>query len=1027
MKITSRLMQLTALMALSSALASCGGDSGGAGFEFTGYVEPQEGNSETLFKVTNSDPDLFNPANVIADFEDADFIQNPDNGWVLTGQFAEGKEWNFLTAKLEGARIGKVAVSTCEINGNGNDCDSNIGSLLTPAFIINNDYINFLMSGGATAVGVQVRLAGTETVLLQFQPNSCTKPVLGGNDDWFYFDVRALKGQSVQLYIFDNETAGCGFVAFDHFYQSNSAFGGEADSAGEPTSGVGVTLPEDGISNVIGNFDDAVKMATSEDFDGFGWTATGDFVNPQVASAWQGASVATESARIGDRAFSSCSTLAGGCNSLQGTVTSPAFTVTQNYIYLLAAGGSADNEDVAIEVLRASTDEVLVSFTPKTCDPKYIDGDNDWFKVDVSAILGQEVKVRIADRSTAACGFIAVDHIYQSGNASFLNEVGDTVTPIVGGVADIPEEFKAFNVSVAADAFTEGQVVGNFNSALAMLEAGWIGTGAFANPANATAWRGVTRLDAAARVGEGSVSTCEINDNAGDCDAPTGTLTSPVTAVVQNYLYFLMGGGNASAPVGLRIMDSIGNVLHSYSPNSCSPPYIDDNYDWTAIDMSAIRNASVRFQLFDEEAGGCGFLSFDHLYQTERDPATNDGVLPNPMVDGGIVSLTDETLENLSFRTALPYADSDTNVIGRFDTPQSTLDAGWVATGAFASSLDDTAWAGTTRFPDSARVGAGAVSTCELNANAEGCDAPVGTLTSPVFTVTAEQPLLAFLMGGGNGSAPVGLRVLNAADDAELVIHTPNSCGPSHISGDEDWVTLDLTAYVGTEIKVEIFDNEPGGCGFLSFDHVHMTNGEAYDPAATDGGEIVDPTATRNVTVPADAFDQVLGNFDDAQAMLDNGWSGTGAFANPAAADAWQGTTRASNSAAAGVGAGAVSTCEINDNAEGCDAPTGMLSSPAFTVDAGRTNLNLLMAGGNGSAPVGIRVRRASDDSEVAAFSPNSCGPSHIDGDDDWVTLDLSANVGESLYIEIYDDEAGGCGFLSFDHLHMSSVVAQLP
>ena len=72
-------------------------------------------------------------------------------------------------------------------------------------------------------------------------------------------------------------------------------------------------------------------------------------------------------------------------------------------------------------------------------------------------------------------------------------------------------------------------------------------------------------------------------------------------------------------------------------------------------------------------------------------------------------------------------------------------------------------------------------------------------------------------------------------------------------------------------------------------------------------------------------------------------------------------------------------------------------------------------------------MRRARDDSEVAAFSPNSCGPSHIDGDDDWVTLDLSANVGESLYIEIYDDEAGGCGFLSFDHLHMSSVVAQLP
>ena len=1025
MKTTSRLMQLTALLAVSGALVSCGGDAGGAGFEFTGYVEPQQGNSETLFKVTNSDPLLFNPANVIADFEDADFIQNPANGWVVTGQFAEGKDWNVLTAKLEGARIGKVAVSTCEINGS--DCDSNIGSMLTPAFTINNDFINFLMTGGATPVGVQVRLAGTETVLLQFQPNSCSKPVLGGNDDWFHFDVRALKGQSVQLYIFDNETAGCGFVAFDHFYQSNSAFGQTAASAGEPTSGVGVTLPEDGISNIIGNFDDAVKMATSKDFGGFGWSATGDFANPQVAGAWQGASIAKESARIGDRAFSSCSTFAGGCASLQGTVTSPAFTVTQNYLYLLAAGGSADNEEVAIEVLRAATDEVLVSFTPKTCDKNFIDGDNDWFKVDVSAILGQEVKVRVADRSTAPCGFIAVDHVYQSGNASFLNEDGETVTPVVGGIANIPEEFQAFNVSVAADAFTEGQVVGNFNSALAMLESGWIGTGAFANPASATAWQGTARFDAAARVGEGAVSTCEINDNAEGCDAPTGTLTSPATTVVQDFLYFLMGGGSGSAPVGLRIMDSIGNVLHSYSPNSCGTSYIDDNFDWTSVDMSAIRNASVRFQLFDEEAGGCGFVSFDHLYQTERDPASNDGVLPNPMISGGVVTLTDETLANLSFRTALPYADSDSNVIGRFDSPQSTLDAGWVATGSFAASVEATAWVGTTRFAESARVGAGAVSTCELNANAEGCDAPVGTLTSPAFTVTAEQPLLAFMMGGGNGSAPVGLRVLNAADNAELVKHTPNSCGPSHISGDEDWVTLDLTAYVGTEIKVEIFDNEPGGCGFVSFDHVHMTNGEAYDPAATDDGEVVDPTATRNVTLPSDAFEQVLGNFDDAQATLDAGWIVTGAFANPATPDAWQGTTRAGNTAAAGVGGGAVSTCEMNGNADGCDAPVGTLTSPAFTVDAARTKLNMLLAGGNGTAPVGVRVKRVSDDSEVAAYSPNSCGPSHIDGDDDWVTLDLSANVGESLYVEIYDNEAGGCGFLSFDHLHMSSVVAQLP
>lgn len=35
-------------------------------------------------------------------------------------------------------------------------------------------------------------------------------------------------------------------------------------------------------------------------------------------------------------------------------------------------------------------------------------------------------------------------------------------------------------------------------------------------------------------------------------------------------------------------------------------------------------------------------------------------------------------------------------------------------------------------------------------------------------------------------------------------------------------MTVDLTAQVGRQVKVQIFDNEAGGCGFVSFDHVYM-------------------------------------------------------------------------------------------------------------------------------------------------------------------------------------------------------------
>ena len=35
-------------------------------------------------------------------------------------------------------------------------------------------------------------------------------------------------------------------------------------------------------------------------------------------------------------------------------------------------------------------------------------------------------------------------------------------------------------------------------------------------------------------------------------------------------------------------------------------------------------------------------------------------------------------------------------------------------------------------------------------------------------------------------------------------------------------MTIDLTAQTGKQAKVQIFDNEAGGCGCVSFGHVDM-------------------------------------------------------------------------------------------------------------------------------------------------------------------------------------------------------------
>ena len=117
---------------------------------------------------------------------------------------------------------------------------------------------------------------------------------------------------------------------------------------------------------------------------------------------------------------------------------------------------------------------------------------------------------------------------------------------------------------------------------------------------------------------------------------------------------------------------------------------------------------------------------------------------------------------------------------------------------------------------------ASALSTCELNGNAKGCDASTGTLTSLRVTVNAVRPFLNFLMSGGDvGKSTVGLKVLDVAG-AVLASYSPSSCNPASIQGDQNWVTLDLTAQAGKQVKVQIFDNESGGCGFVSFDPAHL-------------------------------------------------------------------------------------------------------------------------------------------------------------------------------------------------------------
>jgi len=580
-----------------------------------------------------------------------------------------------------------------------------------------------------------------------------------------------------------------------------------------------------------------------------------------------------------------------------------------------------------------------------------------------------------------------------------------TVTDVEGDA--IPQNSQ--NVTTDDTTFIQENIISSFEFPTLILNDtdNFTVTGIFDDPAAAqVGWNNFESNADAARIGDASVSTCEFNNNAQGCDAPQGSILIRNVEVTKGSITFLMSGGAGNNNVGVEIINPADDsVLGRYTPNSCGDPYLRGDQHYVHFETSGLIGATVNLRIFDEESGGCGFVAFDHFYQTDTPRGPQAASVSIPLT-GTNVSIEDAA------NTGLITGAS-------FEAPVDMVtNRGWEATGAFADPTQ-TSWQGTTRFDEAAHVGDWAVSTCEMNDNAAGCDAPVGSLISPPFRVTSN--FLNFLMGGGNGSVPVGINILDGAGNT---IHTysPNSCGPAFIDGNNDWTSIDMTAIAGASVQFELFDNEPGGCGFLSFDHFYLADA-AYNPTGDgqDGGAVVLTPAAEanlgfNVTLNPDSFAQVIGTFDDATT---NDWTPTGAFMMPANADAWSNIDNPAR-----VGARGVNTCEINMNSMGCDAPTGSLTSPAFMVSADRPVLNFLMAGGNGAAPVGLRVL-AADDSVIASHTPNACDAFGLNGDDDWVSIDLAAQAGNMVRVEVFDEEAGGCGFVAFDHVHMSATARQ--
>ena len=157
-----------------------------------------------------AEPDL-----VIADFEGDSYGE-----WVVTGEA-------FGPGPARGTLPNQMAVEGFEGKGLVNSFfkgDGSTGTLTSPAFTIEQKFINFLIGGGMHEGKTCLHLL-VEDKIVRTATGSNDKP--GGTErlDWHAWDVSDLAGKRAKLQIVDAATGGWGHINVDQILQSGKKRG----------------------------------------------------------------------------------------------------------------------------------------------------------------------------------------------------------------------------------------------------------------------------------------------------------------------------------------------------------------------------------------------------------------------------------------------------------------------------------------------------------------------------------------------------------------------------------------------------------------------------------------------------------------------------------------------------------------------------------------------------------------------------------------------------------------------------------
>lgn len=427
-------------------------------------------------------------------------------------------------------------------------------------------------------------------------------------------------------------------------------------------------------------------------------------------------------------------------------------------------------------------------------------------------------------------------------------------------------------------------------------------------------------------------------------DALTGQIVSAPILLENDYIQLQLGGGSWS----INAMEGMTGAIIELLPQGADESYSHtqggdvigwasgenaNTLNWKAFDVSAYNDGTryVRMRIVDQNTVGWGQVIADNVYVADE-PVEGAEKIANQVITNWNSSFVDDVQNN---KEGMPI---------RYVTTPT-------------------------------------INTCVAGG---GCDSTTGTLSNR-FVVDAASPYLNFTIAGGDVGKQVYAEL--KLDDSVLLTEYPKRCTLNDAL-DLQWVTWDLSEYVGQEVTFNLVDNEQTGCGFLVADLVH-TSAVAQTESAQPAKEIANFNNEQPGTTPtgweSTFTENVVGNQEGSPAIIGQG----------------------------------INTC-IGGGA--CDSTTGEMTSPAFTIE--QDYVQFMTIGGSASAQVFIKllvdINNDGQFAEQFSETPTTCGAW---ADPYWVNWDVSALKDKQAKVQIIDAEVGGCGFIVVDEIYQANQV----